>query len=148
MPYAKFRRRNPRLTTRFDDLAAALRAWAKGLFTAEAAVELLIGNRSWLFREDFLEIAVESGQGIADGAVMASVDWEAAVAALEAGRLPCSGGEGRILRLAASIAVGVAVDLGAALAGLDERNIAEVARAVLHAAGHRDVRVTAGGERR
>ena len=37
---------------------------------------------------------------------MAVVDWEAAVAALEAGRLPCSGGEGRILRLAASIAGG------------------------------------------
>jgi hypothetical protein len=26
-----------------------------------AAVELLIGNRSWLFREDFLEVAVEFG---------------------------------------------------------------------------------------
>ena len=33
-----------------DDLAAALRAWAKGLFSAEAAVELLIGHRSWLHR--------------------------------------------------------------------------------------------------
>jgi hypothetical protein len=35
--------------------------WAKGLLCLEAAVELLIGNRSWLFREDFLEIAVEFG---------------------------------------------------------------------------------------
>jgi hypothetical protein len=82
-----------------------------------------------------------------DGAVMAAVDWEAAVAALEAGQLPCSGGEGRILRLAASIVGGVAVDLGSALSGLDERNIAAVARAVLHAAGHRDLRVTVAGER-
>jgi hypothetical protein len=78
---------------------------------------------------------------------MAAVEWEAAVAALEAGRLPCSGGEGRILRLAASIAGGVAVDLGSALSGLDERNIAGVARAVLHAAGHRDLRVAVEGER-
>jgi hypothetical protein len=117
--------------------------WAKGLFSTEAAVELLIGNGSWLYREDFLEIAVEFGPGTADGGVMAAVDWEAAVAALEAGRLPCSGGEGRILRLAASIAGGVAVDLGSALSGLDERNIAEVARAVLHAAGHRDLSVAA-----
>ena len=39
------------------------------------------------------------------------------MAALEAGRLPCSGGEGRILRLAASIAGGVAVDLGGRAAG-------------------------------
>ena len=91
---------------------------------------------------------MESGRGIIGGAVMAVVDWEAAVAALEAGRLPCSGGEGRILRLAASIAGGVAVDLGSVLPGLDERNIAGVARAVLHAAGHRDLRVAAGGERR
>jgi hypothetical protein len=92
-------------------------------------------------------MAVEFGRGIADGTVMAAVDWEAAVAALEAGRLPCSGGEGRMLRLAASIAGAVAVDLGSALPGLDERNIAEVARAVLHAAGHRDMRVPLGGAR-
>ncbi len=90
---------------------------------------------------------MEFGRGITDDAVMAAVDWEAAVAALEAGRLPCSGGEGRILRLAASIAGGVPVDLGSALSGLDERNIAGVARAVLHAAGHRDPRVAAGGGR-
>jgi hypothetical protein len=78
---------------------------------------------------------------------MAVVDWEAAVAALEAGALPCSGGEGRILRLAASIGGGVPVDLGFALPGLDERNIAGFARAVLHAAGHRDPRWAAGGGR-
>jgi hypothetical protein len=121
--------------------------WAKGSFSTEAAVELLIGHGSWLCREDFLEIAVEFGRGIGDGAVMAAVDWEAAVAALETGRLPCSGGEGRILRLAASIAGGVAVDLGSVLSGLDERNVAGVARAVLHAAGQGDLRVAAGGER-
>jgi len=121
--------------------------WAKGLFSTEAAVELLIGNGLWLYREDFLEIAVEFGRGIIGGAVMAAVDWEAAVAALEAGGLPCSGGEGRMLRLAASMAGGVAVDLGSALPGLDERNITLVAGAVLHAAGHRDLCVAAGGER-
>ena len=78
---------------------------------------------------------------------MTAVDWEAAVAALDAGRLPCSGGEGKILRLAATIAAGVPVDLGSALSGLDQRNIAGVAGAVLHAAGQRDPRVAAGGER-
>jgi hypothetical protein len=92
-------------------------------------------------------MAVEFGPGIADGAAMAAVDWEAAVAALEAGRLPCSGGEGRILRLAASIAGGVAVDLGSALSGLDEGNVAGVARAVLHAAGHQGLRVVVEGAR-
>jgi hypothetical protein len=82
---------------------------------------------------------VESGPGITSGAVMAVVDWEAVVAALEAGRLPCSGGEGRILRLAASIAAGVPVDLREALTGLDEANSGLVAAAVLHAAGRRAV---------
>ena len=91
---------------------------------------------------------MDFGCGIAEGAVRAVGDWEAAVAALEAGRLPCSGGEGRMLRLAASVAGGVAVDLGSVLPGLDERNITLVAGAVLHAAGHRELRVVAGGERR
>lgn len=122
--------------------------WAKGLFTAEAAVELLIGHGSWLYREDFLEIAVESGRGITSGAVMAAVDFEAAALALEAGALPCSGGEGRVLRIAASIAAGVPVDLRETVTGLDENNAVLAAAAVLHAAGRRDLRVAAGGERR
>jgi hypothetical protein len=93
----------------------------------------------WLCRGDFLEIAVESGPGISDGAVMAVLDCEVAVAALEAGRLPCSGGEARVLRLAASIAEGIPVDLREALTGLDEANSSRVAAAVLHAAGYRDL---------
>jgi len=135
----KSRRRTPRHTTCFEDLAAALRAGAKGLFRAEAAVELLIGHGSWLYREDFLEVAVEFGRGFVDGSVMAAVDWEAAVAGVDAGRLPCSSSENQMLRLATSIADGVRVDLGSAVSGLDEHNIAVVAGAVLHAAGHRNL---------
>jgi hypothetical protein len=112
-------------------LAAALRVWAKGLLGCEAAVELLIGHRWWLYREDFLEIAVE-----ADGHGSAAVDWAAAAAALDSGRLPCSGSEGRVLQLAASIAGGVPVALGEAVSGLDRRSAILVATAVLHAAGH------------
>jgi hypothetical protein len=144
----KSRRRTPRLTTGFDDLAAALRSWAKGLFSTEAAVELLIGHRSWLYRDDFLEIAVESGQGITSGAVMAAVDFEAAARALGAGLLPCSGGEGRVLRIAASIAGGMPVDLREAVTGLDENNAVLAAAAVLHAAGYRDLGMAAEGGRR
>jgi len=91
---------------------------------------------------------VEFGQGITSGAVMAAVDFEAASRALGAGALPCSGGEGRVLRIAASIAGGVPVDLGEAVTGLDENNAALAAAAVLHAAGHRDLPMAAGGERR
>ena len=119
--------------------------WAKGLFSTEAAVELLIGHGSWLYREDFLEIAVEFGQGVTGGAVMAAVDFEAAARALEAGALPCSGGEGRVLRIAASIAAGVPVDLREAVTGLDDNNAVLAAAAVLHAAGSRDLRMAAEG---
>jgi hypothetical protein len=80
---------------------------------------------------------VEFGRGFVDGSVMAAVDWEAAVVGVDAGRLPCSSSEEQMLRLAASIADGVRVDLGSALSGLDEHNIAVVVGAVLHAAGHR-----------
>jgi len=84
-------------------------------------------------------VAVEFGRGFVDGSVMAAVDWEAAVAGLDAGRLPCSSSENQMLRLAASIADGVRLDLGSALSGLDERNATLVAAAVLHAAGHRNL---------
>src|SRR5882724_2290795 len=104
-------RRKRRHTTRFEDLTAALRLWAKGLFSIEAAVELLIGHRSWLYREDFGELAVEFDREMVNGSVLAAVDWAAAVAALDAGQLPCSRSEGQVLRLAASIAGGVPVDL-------------------------------------
>lgn len=82
-------------------------------------------------------MAVEYGQGMVDGSVLAAIDWEAAIAGVDAGRLPCSSSEEQMLRLAASIADGVRLDLGSALSGLDEHNVAVVAGAVLHAAGHR-----------
>jgi len=112
--------------------------WANGLLGAEAAVELLIGHGWWLHRAEFLETAVEFGRRMLDGSVMAAVDWQAAVAALDGGRLPCSSSEGQMLRLAASIADGVRVDLGDAVAGLDEGNLVLVAGAVLQAGGCRD----------
>ena len=117
-----------------------LRAWAKGLLCLEAAVELLIGNNSWLSREDFAEIAVEFSRE-AGGRVMAAVDFTAAAGALGAGALPCSAGERRVLQIAASLAGGVPVDLREAVTGLDAGNAVLAAAAVLHAAGHRELGV-------
>jgi hypothetical protein len=77
----------------------------------------------------------------------AAVDFGAAAGALDAGVLPCSG-ERRMLRIAASIAEGVPVDLREAVTGLDENNAVLAAAAVLRAAGFGDLRVAAGGERR
>jgi hypothetical protein len=124
-------------------LAATLRAWAKGLLCLEAAVELLIGHRSWLLREDFGQVAIEAGRHVFTGQALASVDLVAAVESLEAGALPCSSGERQVLLVAASIAEGVPVDLREALSALDARTITLVARAVFDAAGHREAGVTA-----
>jgi len=117
------------------------------LLCLEAAVELLIGNRWWLSRGDFLAIAVEPGREIFGGQELAAVDFVAAASALEAGMLPCSGGEGRVLRIAASLAEGVPVDLREAVTGLDEVNAVLAARAVCHAAGHRWAGVVAEARR-
>lgn len=92
----------------------------------------------WPHRRDFLALAVEVGGGRGGRSATASIDWRAALAGLDAGRLPCSGGEERLLRLAASLAVGITVDLLDALSGLDERNAALVVAAVGHATGHGD----------
>jgi len=119
------------------DLTAALRAHARGLHCLQAAVELLISHASWLRQSDFLHEFVHTVPGLIDGTPMAPIDWPEAIAALDRGRLPCSGGEDRMLRLAASLAVGIPVDLRAALTGLDSHNADLVAHAVKHATGHR-----------
>ena len=121
------------------DLTAALRAHAhaRGLHTSEAAIELLIGNASWLHRNDFVHPFVHTATGLIDGTPMASIDWTTAITALNNAHLQCSGGEGRILRLAASLANAIPVDLQDALTGLDNHNTALTLAAVKHATGHR-----------
>ena len=72
-------------------LAAALRACADGFYPAEAAAELLIGHASWLYRDDFRDGYVDVGTSITDSiTVMATIDWPAAIAALDNGGLPAA----------------------------------------------------------
>jgi hypothetical protein len=125
-------------------LAEALRANACGLYCAEAAVRLLVGHLVWLLRADFVVSFIEIGQCAVDGTPMALVDWPAAIAALDAGRLPCSSGEGQVLRIAASLAEGIPLDVREAVCGLDAANIVLVVEALLHAAGHRHCEVALG----
>ena len=83
---------------------------------------------------------MHTGVSLADGiTAMAEVDCgAAAITALDAGDLPCSGGEQqRMLRLASSIAAGTPVNLRDTLTGIDHRNIELVITAVLHASGRR-----------
>ena len=110
-----------------------MRAHAEGLLCLQAAVELLIGHRRWLCRDDFVGRFVGLVPG--SGGEVALVSWRAAERALRAGRLPCSGSEGCVLRIAASIAEGVTVDLGECLSTLDAANIGLVADAVRRAGG-------------
>jgi hypothetical protein len=112
-----------------------MRAWAKGMLCLEAAVGLLIGSGTWLYRQDFLDTAVEMITG--PGPEMAFVDFTAAAGALTAGGLPCSPGEKAVLQVAVSIAAGCPVNLEDALTSMDAANAALVANAVLHAAGAR-----------
>lgn len=69
---------------------------------------------------------------------MAAIDWLAAWTALEDGHMPCSSGERQILRVAASIAEGLPIDLRDAVSCVDAVNSVLVARAVLAAGGHHE----------
>ena len=121
-----------------DDLTAALRACAAGLYPLEAGVALLIANGTFLLRDDFTSKFIATGTSISDGTtLMADIDWDAAITALHAGELPCSGGERRVLELSSSLAGGIPVDLRDAVTGLDDGNIARLVTAILHASGKR-----------
>jgi hypothetical protein len=117
------------------DLPAALRACGRGFYPAEASAELLISHGSFLARSDFTGRFIRLGTAGDTG--MAAIDWDAAITALNAGDLPCSGGERRILQLAASLAAGIPVDLCDAVTGLDDRNIRLLLTAISHASGKR-----------
>ncbi len=121
-------------------LSGALQACARGLYPLEAGTRLLTDCGSWLHREDFTSRFISIDTSISDGVtLLAAIDWEAAVAALHAGELPASGGERRMLLLAASIAAGTLVNLNDALPGIDRRNAGLVVSAAAHAAGLPDL---------
>ncbi|MGH3200265.1 MAG: NUDIX hydrolase [Streptosporangiaceae bacterium] len=117
-------------------LAGPLRAWASGIYPDEAACDLLINQAAWLARRDFRDRFMHLGTS-PGGAELASIDWHAAITALNEGSLPCSGGEERILRLAASLGDGLPVNLRDSATGIDTRNAGLLSQAVLHANGHR-----------
>jgi hypothetical protein len=117
-----------------SDLSAALRNCAAGLLPLEAGTGLLIANGTFLHRDDFTSRFIE--HGTSNGTPMAAIDWDAAITALHGGRLPCSGGERRILQLAASLAGGIPVDLRDTATGLDSDNTDRLVAAILHASGN------------
>jgi hypothetical protein len=119
-----------------SQLSAALRAAATGLHPDEAGTGLIISHGAFLRRDDFTR-HVETAACISDGTPMAWIDWDAVITALDSGHLPASGGEQRIVRIAASLAAGHPVSLRDAIPGLDQRNLGLVTTAIRHAAGQR-----------
>jgi hypothetical protein len=97
-------------------LQAALRAGADGLYALEAGTGLIIAHGCWAERCDL-------GCFIHHGTATAAIDWEATITALDAGLLPASGGEKRMLRLAASLAGDIPVQLGDAVTGIDTTSL-------------------------
>ena len=97
-------------------------ALGTGPVSHEAAAGLIISHGSFLRRDDFAR-HVETAACISDGTPMAWIDWDAAIAALDSGRLPASGGEKRIVHIAASLAAGHLGSLRDAIPGLDHRSL-------------------------
>ncbi|MBV9451085.1 MAG: hypothetical protein JO345_34880 [Streptosporangiaceae bacterium] len=114
-------------------LAAALRAHAQGLRCHQAAAELLIAQ-NWLHRADFTSRFITVHPGTGGGQPVAVIDWPAVITALGAS-LPCSGGEQRMLKITASLAGGIPVDLQDTITGLDDRNIQLLLTAISRASG-------------
>jgi len=114
-----------------DQIATALRAWARGLYPLEAAVELLIAHDTWLRRSDFRRSALWISD---DGPILIGVDWAAAGDLAE--RAPASRSEISMLTVATSLASHhPAPRLGDLLSGLDRANVALVLHAIAHTAG-------------
>lgn len=118
-----------------DSIATALLNHAEGNRCMTAAAKLLIAQ-DWLDRDDFASRFVTVCPGPGSGKPMALIDWPAAIRALDAS-LPSSGGEKRMLRITASLADGIPVDLCDALTGLDDSNIQLLMTAMRHAFGKR-----------
>lgn len=113
-------------------LAGAVRTGAAGLYSLEAACDLVI-RAGWVRRDNFAR-SVSMATSITGGATqLARIDWQNVISSRNAGFLPCSSGKNRILQLAASIAAGI----NDALCGPGQASIALVVRAVRHANGQR-----------
>jgi hypothetical protein len=118
-------------------LAQALAAAAEGVPAELAAVALLTGCGAWLTRPDFLAWFVRVGASPLTGRRLGIIRWQPAIRALRGGQLPCGSGEAAILRIAASLAADVPVELGQAITALDRANLAALAHAILTAGGCR-----------
>ena len=126
--------------THADDL----RAWARGMYTIEAATELLLRGFGGKFASPGNPWVHTSTEPPGPGQVKAWIDF--ASIPEQAGML--SGGERLFLMLAASLAEDVSVVLGDVMPGLDRENLDLVLAVIAHAGGshqHSDIRFNEDG---
>ncbi|MGW3730095.1 hypothetical protein [Streptomyces sp. NPDC000851] len=117
------------------ELADTLQTVADGSPCLRAAINLLVDHGLWIKR-----LAERPGLLLIDYSGPApepyGVDWLKVVEALAAKELPASGGELRILAIAASLADSAArIPLGDAVSGLDATNLDRVLTAIAEANG-------------
>ncbi len=126
--------------THTDDL----RVWARGMYTTEAATELLLKAFGGKFAAPGNPWVHTSTEPEGPNQVRAWIDF----AAIPEEVGPLSGGERRFLMLAASLAEDVPVVLGDLVSGLDRENLDLVLAAIAHAGGshqHSDIRIHEDG---
>lgn len=115
------------MRTDIREVQAGLRAWAKGVYPLEAGVELLIrtsGGRFAGSAQPWIEAGDDPGGWWVDAEQLNDVNFVA-----------LSGGETRMLRIAASLLNGEPVNLYQQLPGLDRDSAELVLAAIAHAGG-------------
>lgn len=127
------------MNTTHSELIEGLRRWADGYSADRAAVELLITHNEWLRRTDFRRYLEPVFDGY--GKSITVIEWDRVRKAVKRGDLVASSSALSMLRIALSLAIGLPVDLGDALTGLDATNTTAVAVALVTAA-QADDRVT------
>lgn len=116
-------------------LACLLQDTAAGLCADTAAVALITARDHFLHQPGFRRI-IAAGSSICSGEPAAVIRWRAAVHALDTGRLPCTGSEQAVLRIAASLGdQHIPVRLRQVPGGLDSRNITLITDAITAANG-------------
>jgi hypothetical protein len=108
---------------------------ADGIQADTAAAGLIISHQTFLHRDAFRRI-ISTGASISTGQPLATIGWDAALRALDAGQMPCASSEQAILRIAASLGdPAIGVQLRTVLGNLDARNITLVTSAITTANG-------------
>jgi hypothetical protein len=118
-----------------DELTGQLLDAADGILAGTAAAGLIISHENFLHRDAFRRI-ISTGASISTGQPLATIGWDAALRALDAGQMPCASSGQAILRIAASPGdPAIGVRLRTVPGNLDRRNITLVTDAVTAANG-------------